>query len=372
MAEEFVRYFDVDGEKRPLAASNLKKSGRLVIGISGTHTPDDADILFGANEADGAENSAKLEAAIQKGGFGELFFLNGSFYVANTIDTNKLSLISGCNSQSTSILYTGPFIAMDGAGYTIRDLEIGATNTRKPCGVSTEYAEGDIIIENVMFTGFDNAVYIEYCTVNLIMSKCRITDCNDAFYISAAHAGFSIVENCEITNCTNVCFDFPTDAEDKFTGNFVGSCETVLIGNPWAEHNQNATNNTFYNNGSVTTKKNSTTIGATKLTEDKVKVLNRLDNDAFQTIEIEPTSDGTYVAENDLNGVYIVQLEDRSGGITWSTIAPGSYGYSACYYEGVSVRCIYMTSRGIEVHDPVTNEIIPQPGQMLLRLTKIL
>jgi hypothetical protein len=252
-----------------------KQKGRLVIGIEGTHTLDDADILFGANESDAAENSAKLEVAIQKGGFNEIVFLNGTFHIYNPIQF--YGTIRGIGNgvlgygNFTKIRFCGSlnyFGVFSGDNMTLCDFSLYRNMIDDPgYGVYIDYYE-NVVIERVHFEGFDRAIHI-YEGHNIKVSNCITKNCNVGIYCDDGK--WVTIQDCHFENDGNEVVDVISWDEVAWpvyliSNRIIGDCRA---------RNCYMINNDITGDGNLGNN-NFTTIGATKLTEDKVKALNEV------------------------------------------------------------------------------------------------
>ena len=264
-----------------------KQKGRLVIGISGAHTLDDADILFGANESDAVDNSAKLEAAIQKGGFNEIVFLEGKYHVQNMISfqgtiRGRRNGVAGFHgtvedynssySTATAIVSTNDW----GEGIfnadrtTIRDLTITCTDTAynsvengSHVGVYCDFGE-NVIVENVTFEKITGSAIHIYEGYDVKISNCVVRNCGIDSAVYASDVKYGKIENCDIEGNVHL---------DSYEQNKLYVISNRIIGDG------SFINCCMVNNqieGAVTNTNCFTTIGTTKLTEDKVKALNEV------------------------------------------------------------------------------------------------
>ena len=382
MAEEFVRYFDVDGNKRPIAASNLKKSGRLVIGIAGTHTLDDADILFGANESDAVDNSAKLEAAIQKGGFNEIVFLNGTFHIVNPIQFygtirgvgtgalgyGKFTKIIFCGSLN----YSGVFSCDN---MTLSDFSLYFTDTElaEAFGVYIDYHE-NVVIERVHFEGFNRAIHI-YEGHNIKVSNCITKNCNEGIYCDDGK--WVTIQDCHFENDGNVVVN--VNSWDEV------ACPVYLISNriigDCCTRNCYIINNDITGDGNLGNN-NFTTIGATKLTEGKVKVLNRVSEQAFEKAVFYPKNNKFNIGKfwGHCLAYYTEAYGDASYGAVINTNVGVAGMYSGTFKHEVTGELYYLHAYSedgsfseITLCRVEDNSIVPLPnnGSVSLTLIKI-
>lgn len=290
----------------------LKRSGRLVIGISGTHTLDDADILFGTNESDAAENSAKLDAALQKGGFTEIVFLKGDFYTSSAINPNNYGLggiIRGEGFLSNIILTNdaGPDCVIYGCGSVIRDLTISCTPNVADYGRAGIYFDytGASIVDHVYIDMGDKGEGVHiYNGDDIEISNCIITNMRTGIYVSDSRN--ITIRGCNFSACSDAIDATSTNINLHIRGNqFDGSNVRV-----W---NAQFVDNEYNGGGCVNDTDLSdcyTMVGAAKLTEDKVNAVNKLPDRLGETWSVIVPNDytGGMLSNNLTAGLYVVSI----------------------------------------------------------------
>lgn len=242
--EKFITDISVDGTEYKLKDSTtdvLKRSGRLVIGIEGVHTRDDADVLVhDENSSYDAwmENTKLIQAALDDETYNEVVFLSGTFCITK-------------NSEN----YDG--LCINHVGKIVRG-----------CGNSTVIQQNNIAdtfvlnAKNVVLKDLSIATEIEYCSCVIAMNPyCRIENVTIASNAYKTAMGIHIVDDalhCIVSNCRieNLEEAIRQDAEECV----IKDCR-------------------FYNNGINITSSGEepiTTIGSTTVPESKFKVLNEI------------------------------------------------------------------------------------------------
>ena len=356
-----------------------KQKGRLVIGIAGTHTLDDADILFGANESDAVDNSAKLEAAILKGGFNEIVFLAGRFYVhggfscnGRTIrgsSRNSAGYYDSSSNHATYIVNTedwGDGGILSGDNCRICDLTITSTDTAynseefTRVGFYCDYGENSVL-ENVTFEKIKGTAIHIYEGYGITVRNCIVkSDCGTGIYCSDGK--YVTISDCDVSS--SVSIDSHNQTENPvyvFSNKFNGDC---TLYNCYAENN--------LIKGAFSGTDNFTTIGATKLTEDKVKALNEVGTTILYLPSGDRNTSGFYYPEVEAlkpNATYIVEFYRYSvSGTVTEIIRFDDSGYTWTSSQG-EIRIEYNFGEVSVYYSIGTHESATRPA--VLRFTRI-
>ena len=214
MADEMIRHIDIDGIPRPLAASNLKKSGRIVIGIEGVHTWDDADVLLGANEDDKVSNWTTLYNTLNnETAVDEFVMLSGTYYLSGYGGTMIPAGKKLCGSGNTVIELDGAYadngdkIIRMGENSKLTDLKINF----KPQSFNEDVIEmnSGCVVDNVtIFANYSDYIAetdsdfapigIQAINSSVEILNCVIQNCSTGIIL--VHGGATI-KGCHIRDC---------------------------------------------------------------------------------------------------------------------------------------------------------------------------
>ena len=251
MEDKYIRYIDIDddGNPHPLAASNLKKSGRIVIGLEGVHTLDDADVLLKAAEADKMNNWDTLYNTLRnETSVNEFVMLSGTYYISGYADYGQFyDLIPDgktlCGSGNTIIELDGRWsdngdtIIGMGMNSKISDLQINFY----PQSFSERiiYATDNSTIDNVtIFAKYNNYISetnpdyapigIQSVGQSIEILNCIIENCSTGIILDK---GGATIRGCSIRSCGTGIYSYG-GAQSTIENNTIEFSSGIHIGEP--------------------------------------------------------------------------------------------------------------------------------------------
>ncbi len=361
MADEMIRHIDIDGKPRPLAASNLKKSGRIVIGIEGVHTSDDADVLLGATYDDAAANNALVQQALDDDGANEVVFLGGRYYctydyhnegenICGTLYIRAGKRLIGCGSDT--ILY-GQYEIEKNAMF---ELEAGAEISN----FKIEYHGGT---EGLIFA---SSGALGTKMTNIITAQIGGCVCSGVQFIIGCDIQTSSLSNIGIwcSKSNSIIRDNIFRYDGNFTPILIDEAKyNCIVENNHFDPIAEDASATIRNYGSQTKIINNTgeydcsdnelslTVGATTVPESKFKQLNEMGKKI--EIPIYDQSDGFVWDGTPLlksgEGIYVLQIIDVYGNFYSTVLVINTFTLGTFYSSSIAIDEENITTLAFDV-----------------------